>query len=202
MSKDLKNFLNKIENEYPQKLLEIEKEVDPLSFEISGIIQHLINQNSLPIVLFKKTKNLKGKKSNFLLVDNLFATRELCALALDLPPEKSNMSLSLEFSKREIQKMEPILINKKEAPVKDVIKIGQEVDIKELPVARYHEMDLGPYLTMVNIMKDEDANFYDVSFCKNMVINSKKLTVSLHHTSRRHLFLILEKTKEEIYQLL
>ena len=39
--------------------------------------------------------------SIFPVLDNVFATRELCALALDLPPEKSGMSLSLEFSRRE-----------------------------------------------------------------------------------------------------
>ena len=197
MGKDLKSFLDKIEHEYPQNLLKIEKEIDPFSFEVSGIIQHLIYQNRNPIVLFRRTKDLKGNKSGFPLVDNLYATRELCALALDLSPEKMDMTLSLEFSKREVQKIEPVVINKKEAPVKDVIKQGDEVDIKDLPVARYHEMDLGPYLTMVNIMKDEVGNFYDVSFCKNMVIDSKKLTVSLHHTERPHLFNILEKNDEK-----
>lgn len=196
MSKDLNNFLKKIENEYPQNLVKIEKEIDPLSFEVSAIIQHLTNQNRYPIVFFKNTRNVKGNKSNFSLVDNLFATRELCALALDLPPEKSDMSLSLEFSKREIKNLEPILIKKEEAPVKEVVKLDEEVDIKELPAARYHEMDLGPYLTMVNIMKGEDGDFYDVSFCKNMIIDSRKLTVSLHHTIRKHLLYILEKNEE------
>ena len=192
MSKDLQSFLNKVEKQYPQNLLTIEKEVDPLSFEISGIIKHLIDQNSHPIVLFMNTKNVNRNKSYFPVVDNVFATRELCALGLDLPPERSDMSLGLEFSKREAQKIEPIVINKNDAPVKEVIKLNKEVDVRDLPAARYHEMDLGPYLTMVNIMKGEDGNFYDVSFCKNMIIDSKTLTVSLHHTIRKHLLYILE----------
>jgi 2,5-furandicarboxylate decarboxylase 1 len=197
MGKNLKNFLDKIEQEYPQHLLKIEKEIDPSSFEISAIIQHLIYKNKNPVVLLKRTKDLKGNRSGFALVDNLFATRELCALALDLHPGNTDISLSLEFSKREVQKIEPVIINKKEAPVKDVIIQGDEIDIRDLPVPRYHEMDLGPYLTMANIMKDEDGNFYDVSFVKNMVIDSKTLTVSLHHTERPHLFNILEKNDKK-----
>jgi len=192
MSKNLQTFLSKMEKEYPQYIATIEKEVDPLSFEISAIIKHLINKNSHPIVFFKNTKNVNRKKSIFPVVDNVFATRELCALAFDLPPEKSGMSLSLEFSKREVQKIDPVVVGKKEAPVKEVIKLNEEVDVRELPAARYHEMDVGPYLTMVDIMKGENGNFYDVSFVKHLMIDSKTMTVSLHHTIRKHLLYILE----------
>ena len=197
MSKDLHEYLNKIEKEYPQNLVNIEKEVDPQGFEVSAIMQHLTNQNRYPIICFNKTKNVKGNSSSLPLAYNLFATRELCALALDVPPEKSNMVLSLEFSKRETENIEPILIDKKDAPVKEIIKRGKEIDLEELPAARYHEMDVGPYLTMVNIMKDDEANFYDVSFCKNLILNSQKVTVSLHHTVRKHLLYILEKNEEK-----
>lgn len=196
MAKDLQSFLEKIGKEYPQNLLKIEREIDPLSFEVSAIIKHLINKNNYPIVLFKNTINLNRNRSQFSMVDNLFATRELCALAMGLPPDKSDMSLSLEFAKRETQKVKPVVLDKREAPVKEVIKQDKEVDLKELPVPRYHEMDLGPYLTMVNIMKSKGENFYDVSFCKNLVIDPRTLTVSLHHTIRKHLLYILEECEE------
>lgn len=192
MGKDLQSFLSRIEREFPQHLLKIEKEVDPLLFEVSAIIKHLINQNTHPIVLFKHTKNVNRNKSDFPVVDNVFSTRELCALALDLPPEKSDMALSLEFSRREAQKIEPVVVNRKEAPVKEVIKLAEEVDIRELPAARYHEMDVGPYLTMVDVMKGEDGDFYDVSFVKHLILDSNTMTVSLHHTLRKHLLYILE----------
>jgi UbiD family decarboxylase len=105
------------------------------------------------------------------------------------------MALSLEFSKREVQNIKPVVVSKKEAPVKEVIKRGAEVDIKELPAGRYHEMDVGPYLTMVDIMKGEEGGFYDVSFVKHLIIDSRTLTVSLHHTLRKHLLYILEENE-------
>ena len=195
MSKDLQSYLSRMEKEYPQHLLTIEKEVDPLSFEVSAIIQQLIDKNSHPVVLFKNTRDVNRQPSKFPMVDNVFSTRELCALALGLPPEKSDMALSLEFSKREVQSVKPVVVSKKEAPVKEVIKRGDDVDVKELPAGRYHEMDVGPYLTMVDIMKGDDGGFYDVSFVKHLIVDSRTLTVSLHHTLRKHLLYILEENE-------
>jgi 2,5-furandicarboxylate decarboxylase 1 len=195
MSKDLQSYLNKMKMEYPQHIVTIKKEVDPLSFEVSAIMQQLMDQNKHPIVFFEKTRDVKRKPSRFPMVDNVFSTRELCALALDLPPEKSDMALSLEFSKREVLSTKPIIVNREEAPVKEVIRRGEDVDVKDLPAGRYHEMDVGPYLTMVDIMKGKDGGFYDVSFVKHLIIDSRTLTVSLHHTLRKHLLYILEENE-------
>jgi len=191
MSKDLQSFLSTIEKKFPQHLLKIEKEVDPLSFEVSAIMKHLINQNSHPIVLFEHTKAVNRNASIFPVLDNVFATRELCALALDLPPEKSDMSLSLEFSRRENKQIEPAIVHRKDAPVKELIKLGEDVDVRELPAGRFNEMDVGPYLTMIDVMKGEEG-FYDVSFVKHLILDARTMTVSLHHTIRKHMLSILE----------
>jgi 2,5-furandicarboxylate decarboxylase 1 len=191
MSKDLQSFLSAIEKKFPQHLLKIEREVDPLSFEVSAIIKHLINQNSNPIVLFEHTKAVNRNSSIFPVLDNVFATRELCALALDLPPEKAGMSLSLEFSRRENRQIEPAVVHRKDAPAKEIIKLGEDVDVRELPAGRFNEMDVGPYLTMVDVMKGE-GGFYDVSFVKHLILDARTMTVSLHHTIRKHMLSILE----------
>ncbi len=191
MSKDLQSYLNSLEKKFPQHLLKIEKEVDPLSFEASAIIKHLINEKRNPIVLFERTKAVNRNTSLFAVVDNVFATRELCALALDMPPEKSGMALSLEFSRRENKQIAPVIVDRKEAPVKESIKLGADVDLRELPAGRFHEMDVGPYLTMVDVMKGEEG-FYDVSFVKHLILDERTMTVSLHHTIRKHMLSILE----------
>jgi UbiD family decarboxylase len=141
--------------------------------------------------LFERTKAVNRNSSIFPVLDNVFATRELCALALDLPSEKSDMSLSLEFSLRENKQIEPSLVNREDAPVKEIIKLGADVDVRELPAGRFHEMDVGPYLTMVDVMKGE-GGFYDVSFVKHLILDARTMTVSLHHTIRKHMLSILE----------
>jgi len=191
MSQDLQSFLHSIERNFPQHLLTINKEVDPLMFETSAIIKHLTNQGNHPIVLFNHTKAVNRSPSIFPVLDNVFATRELCALALDLPPEQSGMALSLEFSKRENIQVAPTILDRSEAPVKEIIRREADIDIRELPAGRFHEMDVGPYLTMVDVMKGE-SGFYDVSFVKHLILDAKRMTVSLHHSIRKHMLTILE----------
>jgi len=115
MPKDLRVFLDKLLKEAPQEIITIEKEVDP-KFEISAILQHLENRESFPAVLFKRVKNMNGESSDFQMVTNVFGNREKCALALDLPLSKSGMEVSLEYSKRQLNFIEPVVVSKKEAP--------------------------------------------------------------------------------------
>src|SRR5271157_4532746 len=106
MAKDLQNYLDAFEKAYPQHLLRIRKELDPLNHEVAAIMKHLVNEGRYPIVLFEKVRDVNRNSSRFPYVDNLFSTRELCALALGLAPEKSGMEMSLEFSRREAAAIE------------------------------------------------------------------------------------------------
>jgi UbiD family decarboxylase len=128
---------------------------------------------------------------------NLFLTRELCARAIGFSPSSAKMPLSLEFSRRESINIEPEIMGPRHAPVKEVVLTGNAVDMGTVPMFRYHEEDIGQYLTMVAVMKDRDEDFYDVSFCKNMFVGPKKLTVSLQRKLHKHLLNILEKNEEQ-----
>ncbi|HME42594.1 MAG TPA: UbiD family decarboxylase [Syntrophorhabdales bacterium] len=194
MAKDLQNYLDAFEKAYPQHLLRIRKELDPLNHEVAAIMKHLVNEGRYPIVLFEKVRDVNRNSSRFPYVDNLFSTRELCALALGLAPEKSGMEMSLEFSRREAAAIEPVVIDRKAAPVKEVVRSGNDVDVGELPAARYHEMDVGPYLTMMDVMKGE-GGFYEVSFVKHLILDARTMTVSLHHSLRKHLLNIVQENE-------
>jgi len=195
MAKDLHTFLGSVK-EKPIYFETVKREVDPLSFETAAILKHLQQQKRNPIVFFEKVKAVNRGPSIFPLVDNLFATRELCALALELPPEKAGLALSLEFSKRENDKIEPVLVEKGKAPIKEVIIKENDVDLTKFPAGRFHEMDVGPYFTMTDIMRGE-GGFYDVSFVKHLILDKKFMTVSLHYTIRKHLLYILEANEEK-----
>ena len=168
MAKDLQSYIGMIEREYPHHLVRIKKEVDPLSHEVAAVLKHLTNENRHPIVLFEAVKNVARNRSAFPYVDNLYSTRQLCAIALGLAPDNCKLGLSVEFAKREAGSIEPLIVDRADAPVKDVVRVGDEVDVRELPAGRYHEMDVGPYLTMTDIMKADDG-FYDVSFVKHLM---------------------------------
>lgn len=193
MPKDLRVFLDKLLEEAPQEIIVVEKEVDP-KFEISAILQHLENADQFPAVLFKHVKNMKGKSSDFQMVTNVFANRKKCALALDLPVTKSRMEVSLEYSKRQLNFIKPKVVSKKDAPVKGVVKVGDEVDLMELPVATHHEMDAGAYFTTTVIAQDPDLNGNYNSSHHRMLIRNKNETGI--YMSPRHLWNFYTRAEE------
>lgn len=193
MPKDLRVFLDKLLKEAPQEIITIEKEVDP-KFEISAILQHLENRDSFPAVLFKRVKNMNGESSDFQMVTNVFGNREKCALALDLPLSKSGMEVSLEYSTRQLNFIEPVVVSKKEAPVKEVVKVGDDVDLRELPIVSHHGMDAGAYFTTTAIAQDPDLNGnYNSSHHRMLVRNKNETGI---YMSPRHLWNFYTRAEE------
>src|SRR5438132_13574117 len=89
--------------------------------------------------------------------------------------------------------IDPVTISASEAPVKQVIKRGNDANIFELPVVRHHAMDPAPYIDMTPVMKDPDEGFYNIAFQRNMVKGQRKLGL---HMSPRHNCQILRKNYE------
>ena len=196
MTKDLRTYLAELEQHWPEAILRIGREVDPREFHVSAVLQHLENRGDQRVVRFQKSLDLEGRPTDFSLAYNLFVTRELCARAIGLSSSDARMPLSLEFSRREAKRIEPEIVPPARAPVKEVVRTGRDVDLSRVPMFRYHEQDIGFYLTMVAVMKDSEQNFCDVSFCKNMYVSPKRLTVSLQRKLHKHLLNIIEKNEE------
>jgi len=83
MAKDLGHFLNEIEGEHPDLLLRITEEVNPSHFEITALLSLLEKKGHEKMVLFEKPLSMDGK-ARIPLLFNVFSSRSLCALALDL----------------------------------------------------------------------------------------------------------------------
>jgi len=179
MPKDLRTFLKKIEEENPELLLRIKNKVNPTKFEITALLNLLEKKGEEKIVLFEKALTLDGKNYSPFLI-NVFSTRGLCALALDLPLENQYMELVEEFAKRENSMGSIEFIEESEAPCKQIIWDKEAADLWKLPIPMHHEKDVAPYLTMTCIMKGFDNDFYDITFTKNMVKSSQKVSVSAH----------------------
>jgi 2,5-furandicarboxylate decarboxylase 1 len=192
MPKDLRSFIQKLQDEASEELVVVEREVDP-RFEASAILQHLENEDKFPAVLFQNVKDLHGNPSDCRLMSNLFATRQKCALALDLPKDQWRLETSLEFAHRVRQPIKPIVVSKKEAPVKEVILTGDQVDVGRLPIMAIHEMDGQPYLNDVVTAADPDTGAYNTSHHRMMVKGRDKLGL---YTSPRHLWNYIRRAEE------
>ncbi len=194
MTMDLRDFLEDLQERLPHDFVRIERPVAPKDFEVTALLQHLENQRKFPVLFFEKPLDLNGKPSPFPLLSNVFATRQRCALSLRMKTNEDELPLSLEYARREDRLLAPEVISTAEAPVKQVVKRGNDADIFELPVVRHHAMDPAPYIDMTPVMKDPEGNFYNISFQRNMVKGPRKLGL---HMSPRHNWQIHRKHEEQ-----
>ncbi len=189
----IESYLQQVREALPQDLVTVSEPVKPSQFEVTALLQHLENAGKFPLLLFENPLNLKGEKSAFRLATNIYATRRRCALALDLDPTDWKLGLSLEYARREDKLIEPVIISKGDAPVKQNVKIGSNVDLRELPIVRHHEMDGGPYIDMTVAMRDPDQGFYNASFHRTQYKEPQKLGI---HLSPRHNWTVVRKNEE------
>lgn len=166
MTKDLRTFLNELREKLPKHYLEVEKEIDS-QFEVCALLQHLEDRKNFSTVMFKNVKNIKGIPGNIVL-SNLTASRENMAVAVGLPPKKCKGEVTREVSARAKNLIPPKVVNKENAPVKENIIVGKDLDIRNFPIIRHHEMDAAPYFTMAVVARHEEwgtaPGVHNVSF--------------------------------------
>jgi 2,5-furandicarboxylate decarboxylase 1 len=182
MAKDLHEFVKQVEATFPQEFLRVERQVDPSNFDVAAILQHLEDRGEEPMVLFERPLNLRGEVSNIPILVNVFARRERCAVALDLDPSKTDLRLSLGYSELGRSPISPVVISRQEAPAKEIVQVGSDVDTRDLPIVIHSEGDYGPCLTMTLAVRDPVSGAYNVSFIKAFFDfeDTRRLRITIH----------------------
>ena len=190
---DLRQFIEDVEREQPDRLVHIDRTVNPADFEVTAILQQLEDAGRNPMAIFHQPLNLFGEISKFPLVTNIYAERERCAQALGLPISQSKFPLSLEYGRREKERIAPTVVPPDEAPVKQVVQVGEEADLRQFPIVRHHHMDPAPYVDMTPVMRDPDSGAYNAAYLRMMYKGPRKLGL---HMSPRHNWQITRKHEE------
>lgn len=175
MPKSLRTFLEDCRREIPNEIVHIEKEVDPANYDVTAIIKHLGAMKKFPILIFDKPLNLNGKVNGFKMAMNCEISQGKAQIALGVPKEMGRAQMAETCLEREEHRIPPIVVDTKDAPVKEVVKVGKDVDLYELPVMRHHYMDGGPFIVMSTLTKDRKNGIYNVSYHR-MEIKSKNST--------------------------
>ena len=174
-SQALRQFIEQVERENPSDVVRIQKGVSRF-FEATAIALELERQGRNPILIFE---DIEG--SNIPVVMGIYETRQRFAQALGVPEEK----LTEEWLHRGEHPIKPSLISK--APIKEVVSVGDDVDLASLPVLTHFQQDGGPYITAgILVAKDPDTGVVNASFHRLQVKGRDRFGVSLH--SRRHLW--------------
>lgn len=190
---DLREFIAAVEAEQPDRIVHIDRPVNPAEFEVTAILQQLEDAGRNPMAVFHRPLNLFGEVSKFPLVTNIYAERERCAQALGLPITDAKFPLSLEYGRREKERIPPTVIDSGDAPVKEVVQVGDDADLRQFPIVRHHHMDPAPYIDMTPIMRDPDSGAYNGAYLRMMYKGPHKLGL---HMSPRHNWQITRKHEE------
>ncbi|HXL09259.1 MAG TPA: UbiD family decarboxylase, partial [Candidatus Bathyarchaeia archaeon] len=130
---DLREFLKFLEEH--GELLKTKKPVDT-KFEISSYIRKTSDQRG-PALFFENVKNF-----DMPVVGGIFATRERAFLAL----ETSSQDYVHKFQNALDHLLPPKLVSN--APCKDVIHTGNDVDLTRLPIPIFSEKDPAAFITL------------------------------------------------------
>jgi len=188
MNQGLRAYIEHLERDMPSHVIRVKKEVSP-EFEIPAILQQVESRKKQPVIIFEKVRNLKGAISKLPVVINLFGSRERLADAIGSTVQR----LPLDYIEKE-KPVPPVIIDKAQSAVKEVIQKGDDVDLYELPIVTHHEMDLGPYITSASVwIKDPETGWVNCAIIRIYVSGPKGLVVNFN--AARHTNYVFQKYK-------
>jgi len=189
---DLQAFIRYLEENHPGEVLRVTEEVDPI-FEVTAILWKLEQERQYPCVIFE---NVKG--SDMPVVTNLHASFARLAMSIGLPIDATPRDFVLEYMKREENPIPRVLVDRDQAPCKEIILTGDEVDVTMLPTLKYHELDSGAmdpgyedfqgrYITLgYDTMKDPDTGVPNVGIYRLQVKSPNKFGIQISETAHGH----------------
>ena len=143
MAKDLHSFLKEYEAKYPEDILHIEKEIKS-NQEITRVVELLEQQDKYPILYFHNVINPDGKKAEQPVVTNMLASRTRYARICNSTFEMLGRDV---YEATRTRRKKPAIISKAEAPVRDVVKTGNKINLYEFPMVWHNAMDAGYYFS-------------------------------------------------------
>ena len=166
MAKDMHSFLKEYEASYPEDILHINKTIDS-NLEITAIVEHLESLQKWPLLFFHNVLNVEGKKAEQPVITNVLASRSRYARICNSTPETLGRDM---FKATREKRRKPVVVSKAEAPVREVIKTGDKINLFEFPIVVHNAMDAGPYLSAgFLITYDPDTGIDNCSLMRGWV---------------------------------
>jgi len=166
--KDLRTFLEILEERWPGELLRINtegKEFNLVECDAAALLAKLKAGGKRPASLFRGFKTLSGKRWPGELLFSELATLRKQAAAMDLAGDVKFQELAQEFARRNRSTRKPVKIPALEAPVKQIVARSPGLSLFDLPVYRKDEFDAKPgWLCAIGIGKEPDSGRYNCSW--------------------------------------
>ena len=186
MFNDLRGFIKTVEELGECKEIE---EAD-WDLEIGFITEWQARFFDSPLLLFDK---IKGYEPGYRVVSNLYNTPKRTALALGLPLEGRGIELVRELRDKfkEVKLVPPVEVEN--APVKENIHLGDDVDLFMFPVPKWHKLDGGRYIGTGHAVIQRDPDDGWVNLGAYRVQAHDRSIATIHSNPGRHGTLIRQK---------
>lgn len=172
MPKDLRTYLQELRGARPGDLLVMEDPVGP-RFGVTAFVERLEGEDRNPALLFT---NVRGSSIPCLI--NLGSSFQRLALALG---KQSIRDVIEDLATRENRPVPPREIPRAEAPVKEVVLKGDEVNLDLLPILVHNEFDGGHYVDAgPMIMRQRGTGTYNVGLYRHQKHDRKRLGVMIN----------------------
>jgi len=181
--KDLQSFLRDYETAEPHLVVHIEKEVKA-QWEAAAIaIKTQKAQGETPVLVLHNVRGVDGRRSLFPLVLNLFASRNRCASALG----STFHNVGRDISERRSTRVTPVVVDRRDAPVKEVVKTGSTIDLRELPAIVHAAWDPGPYVSAGFLTSyDPDSGIDNCALQRGWLYDQEEIRVCAEPHSHNH----------------
>ncbi len=166
--KDLRSFVDRLEDEGPEELLHIRKPVRP-EHEVTALLMELESSGRFPALFVHEVRGFSMP-----VITNLHATRKRLAMALDVDAN----DLVEEYRSRERNPVAPELVE--DGPVKEVVRTGVAVDLGEIPLLTHFDVSTAPYVTAgIVVARDPLSGVRNLSFNRAMMVERNRLRMHL-----------------------
>lgn len=180
MAQTLRGFIRDLEEKSPEDVARVKRPVSP-RHEMSAILTHLEKKKRFPLLFFE---NVEGGKAP--VVINAMASRRMMAVALETKPE----NLARKFMERQANRMAPVEVS--DGPVQEVSKVGDDVDLTELPMLTHYDVNAAPYITAgIVVAQDPDSGVRNTSYNRLMMAGKRELRIFM--AIGRHLWTLHNK---------
>lgn len=171
--KDNRQFIAKLEG--TGDLVRIRKEID-WDLEASAIVR-LSNERRGPAPLFEK---LRDYPAGYRILGGLITTERRLCLAMGFHPDSHLGSVYNKYENLIEHPVKPVVV--KDAPCKERIIAGNEVNLYDFPIPTVHEGDGGRYIGTwdIVVIRDPDSQWTNWGMYRVMVHNHRTVSLRLH----------------------
>ena len=182
MPKDLRTFIAQVESTHPEEIARVTKPISP-RYEITALLTQLERSKRFPLLFCEKVNG-----SDAPVVINVQVSRKLMAFALDCRTDE----LAAAFSARQSQPISPVELSA--APVHEVVRLDEEVDLTRVPLLTHYDVNAAPYITAgIVVAADPDTGVRNTSYNRLMLAGKRELRIFM--AVGRHLWTLHNKAE-------